>query len=176
MNAAMPSRAGTAVWGPDHHRAVKERFGHCLTWGIFGEDLPDERNRVELSSELTDTTGLPAPKIVYDVSGNSHRLLGFHVEQATRSLLESGAVRVETLQLMRSAGWHLLGTARMGTDPTSSVVDAWGGAHDVENLYIVDGSVFVTSGGVNPTNTIAALALRAADGLIERRADQKVPA
>ena len=55
---------------------------------------------------------------------------------------------------MRSAGWHLLGTARMGTDPATSVVDPWGKAHDVDNLYVVDGSVFVTAGGVNPTNTI----------------------
>jgi choline dehydrogenase-like flavoprotein len=77
---------------------------------------------------------------------------------------------------MRNAGWHLLGTARMGSDPASSVVDPWGKTHDVDNLYVVDGSVFVTCGGVNPTNTISSLALRFADGLIERRADQRVPA
>ena len=77
---------------------------------------------------------------------------------------------------MRSAGWHLLGTARMGTDPATSVVDPWGKTHDVDNLYVVDGSVFVTAGGVNPTNTICALALRFADRLVERRADQRVPA
>ncbi len=77
---------------------------------------------------------------------------------------------------MRSAGWHLLGTARMGDDPATSVVDRWGRAHDVDNLYVVDGSVFVTAGGVNPTNTIQSLALRFADRLVERRAQQRVPA
>jgi choline dehydrogenase-like flavoprotein len=64
----------------------------------------------------------------------------------------------------------------MGSDPATSVVDPWGKAHDIDNLYVVDGSVFVTAGGVNPTNTISALALRFADGLVERRARQRVPA
>jgi choline dehydrogenase-like flavoprotein len=176
LNAAMPARAGDAVWGREHHRRVKERFGHCLSWGIFGEDLPDERNRVELDPELADGAGLPAPKVVYTISENSRRLLDFHVERARESLLEAGAVSVDVLSPMRSAGWHLLGTARMGNDPATSVVDPWGKTHDVDNLYVVDGSVFVTAGGVNPTNTISSLALRFADGLVERRSQQRVPA
>lgn len=68
--------------------------------------------------------------------------------------------------LLRESGWHIMGTARMGDDPASSVVDWWGRAHDVANLYVVDGSVFVTSGGVNPTSTIMALALRTADRMV----------
>ena len=63
------------------------------------------------------------------------------------------------------AGWHLMGTARMGLDPGRSVVNAWGRSHDVKNLFIVDGSVFVTAGGVNPTNTIQAFALHVADSI-----------
>jgi choline dehydrogenase-like flavoprotein len=176
MSAAMPARAGSAVWGPEHHRHVRDRFGHCLSWGIFGEDLPDERNRVELDPEHVDGAGLPGAKVAYATSENSRRLLDFHVERATESMLEAGAVRVESLTMMRNAGWHLLGTARMGNDPATSVVDPWGKTHDIDNLYIVDGSVFVTSGGVNPTNTISSLALRFADGLVERRASQRVPA
>jgi hypothetical protein len=104
LNAAMPARAGEAVWGREHHRHVKERFGHCLSWGIFGEDLPDERNRVELDRELVDGAGLPAPKIVYTTSENSRRLLDFHVARASESLLEAGATRVDSLTSMRSAG------------------------------------------------------------------------
>ena len=56
-----------------------------------------------------------------------------------------------------------MGTARMGQDPAASVVDSVGRAHDVKNLFIVDGSVFVTSGGVNPTNTLQAISLYVAD-------------
>ncbi len=176
LNAALPARAGQGVWGPDHHSRVRERFGHCLSWGIFGEDLPDERNRVELDPGRSDSAGLPGAKVSYRLSDNSRRLLEFHVERAAESLREAGAIRVDMLTGMRAAGWHLLGTARMGLDPASSVVDPWGKAHDVENLYVVDGSVFVTSGGVNPTNTIASLALRFADGIVARRAGQRVPA
>ena len=68
-------------------------------------------------------------------------------------------------------GWHLLGTARMGTDPARSVVNEWGRSHDVKNLFIVDGSVFVTSGGVNPTSTIQAIALYIADQMKQRLAN-----
>jgi choline dehydrogenase-like flavoprotein len=66
---------------------------------------------------------------------------------------------------------HLMGTARMGTDPKTSVVDASNRAHDVPNLYVVDGSSFTTSAAVNPTNTIGALALRAADGIWRKRGE-----
>ena len=53
----------------------------------------------------------------------------------------------------------------MGHDPERSVVNGWGRSHDVKNLFIVDGSVFVTSGGVNPTTTIQAVALYIADSI-----------
>ena len=176
LNAALPVRAGDAVWGVEHHRHVRERFGHCLSWGIFGEDLPDANNRVLLDPELKDTSGLPAPKVLYRASDNSRRLLEFHVARASESMTEAGAHHVDASPFMRQSGWHLLGTARMGDDPGSSVVDRWGKAHDVGNLYVVDGSVFVTSGGVNPTSTITALALRFADHMVEQRADQRVSA
>ena len=72
---------------------------------------------------------------------------------------------------VRPTGWHLLGTARMGDDPERSVVNGWGRSHDVKNLFIVDGSVFVTSGGVNPTPTIQAVALYVADAMKQRLAN-----
>jgi choline dehydrogenase-like flavoprotein len=175
INAALPSRAGDQVWGPDHHLHVRARFGRGASWGLFGEDLPDETNRVTLSPVVTDSSGVPAPELHYKVSQNSRRLLDFHIEKASESMLAAGAHTVEVDRLMRYSGWHLLGTARMGDDPATSVVDRWNRSHDVANLYVVDGSCFVTSGGVNPTSTICALALRAADHLIETRVEQKVP-
>ncbi len=175
INAALPSRAGDAVWGADHHLHMRARFGRGASWGLFGEDLPDPHNRVVLSSSVTDSSGVPAPELHYKVSANSRRLLDFHIEKASESLVAAGAHTVEVDRLMRYSGWHLLGTARMGDDPDSSVVDRWNRAHDVANLYIVDGSCFVTSGGVNPTSTICALALRAADHLVESRYNQMVP-
>jgi choline dehydrogenase-like flavoprotein len=75
----------------------------------------------------------------------------------------SGAMATVAEAPLRLAGWHLMGTARMGNDPRTSVVNSWGRCHDVRNLFIVDGSIFVTSAAVNPTNTIQALALHIAD-------------
>jgi choline dehydrogenase-like flavoprotein len=83
----------------------------------------------------------------------------------------AGALDIRTEGPIRYAGWHLLGTARMGLDPARSVVNGWGRSHDVRNLFIVDGSVFVTSGGVNPTSTIQAVALYIADAMKARLAN-----
>jgi choline dehydrogenase-like flavoprotein len=176
INAALPSRAGTQVWGPDHHLHVRSHLGRGANWGLFSEDLPDEANRVSLSATAIDSSGIAAPKLHYAISDNSRRLLDFHIARASESLLEAGAHTIEVDRLMRYSGWHLLGTARMGDDPATSVVDRWNKAHDVPNLYVVDGSCFVTSGGVNPTSTISALALRAADHIVETRFEQRVPA
>jgi len=156
-------------WGTGHHRHVRERFGRAAHWGLVCEDLPDEENRIELSRSLTDGSAMPAPRMVYRIDQNSHALCDWHIGRATESLYESGAWDVK-VDLRYPANGHFMGTARMGDDPTRSVVDRWCMTHDSPNLGIIDGSVFVTSGGVNPTSTIAALALRAADHLIEKRA------
>jgi choline dehydrogenase-like flavoprotein len=176
IRAAIPTRAGVSVWGPAHHEHLRAYLGRTASWGIFGEDLPDPENRVTLDPDLVDSSGIPAPKLRYKVGENSRRLLDFQVARARESLEAAGAYKVEEERLMRYSGWHLLGTARMGDDPASSVVDRWGKAHEVDNLYIVDGGVFVTSGGVNPTSTIAAIAARTAEHLIQTRKDQRVPA
>lgn len=175
LNAALASvRQG--IWGEQIHASVKRSLGHSVMWGIIGEDLPEEGNRVTLDPELTDDSGLPAPKVRYRMSENSRRLLEFHCARASESLLAAGASETIVTPQVRGTGWHLMGTACMGDDPTSCVVDRWCRSHDVPNLLIVDGSVFVTSAGVNPTPTIAALALRAADRLISQRRLQPTPA
>ena len=114
-------------------------------WGIIAEDLPEESNRVVLDPTLKDSDGNPAPKLVYRMSDNSRRLLDFHLEKAKESLLEAGAYEVVIAPLIRETGWHILGTCRMGNDPATSVVDAWGKCHDIDNLFILDGSSWPTS-------------------------------
>jgi len=176
INAALPSRAGTQVWGPEHHLHVRTHLGHGANWGLFAEDLPDEANQITLSKSVTDLSGIAAPEVHYSMADNARRMLDFHIERASESLLEAGAYKIEVDRLMRYSGWHLLGTTRMGDDRATSVLDRWNRTHDVPNLYVVDGSCFVTSSGVNPTSTIVAIALRAADHLVETRAYQAVPA
>jgi choline dehydrogenase-like flavoprotein len=110
LNAALPSRAGNSVWGKEHHAPVRGHLGHSLSWCISGEDLPDEANRVEIDDSLTDSSGIPAPKVTYCVGENSRRLLDFNIERAHLSFAEAGAHRTAVESLMRLSGWHLLGT------------------------------------------------------------------
>ncbi|MDA1296801.1 MAG: GMC family oxidoreductase [Chloroflexi bacterium] len=160
-------------WGEGHHEEFAERFGKSSLLAVISEDLPEERNRVELDRAIKDSNGIPAPKVFYRVSNNTRRLLDHGIRNAERVLLAAGAHRTEANPMLRAGGWHLMGTARMGDDPERSVVDGNCQAHDVDNLFVIDGSVFVTSGAVNPTPTIQAIALRAADYICRERTDLK---
>jgi choline dehydrogenase-like flavoprotein len=82
----------------------------------------------------------------------------------------AGAIETEVSPLIRDCGWHLMGTAVMGRDPETSVVDEFGAVHDVPGLYVMDASTFPTSSGMNPTATIMAVAARSVLQLIETRA------
>jgi choline dehydrogenase-like flavoprotein len=161
--AAMGFNTGEIPWGPGHHEAFQKRFDHSATIVVMAEDLPEAHNRVTLDPEITDSHGIPAPKVSYQLSENSRKILDHGLDRATEAMEAAGANDVATTALMRNSGWHLLGTARMGKDPERSVVNSWGRAHDVRNLFIVDGSIFVTAGAVNPTSTIQALALYIGD-------------
>jgi choline dehydrogenase-like flavoprotein len=164
LAAALGGLSGQPVgWGSDHHQEFHERFGHTIGITIMTEDLPEEHNRVTLDPHLTDAHGIPAPKIQYTVSENTGKMLDHGIKRAGEALEAAGARKLTWARLRRNAGWHLLGTARMGDDPNNSVVDRWGRAHDVPNLFIIDGSIFTTSACINPTSTIEALALRTAD-------------
>ena len=163
--------SGRIPWGSGHHDAFEKYYDRSISVGVCAEDLPEEHNRVELDDKLCDSNGIPAPKIVYTASENSLKMLEHGVSKAAEALEAAGAIEVNKAPFpLRMAGWHLLGTARMGTNPETSVVNEWGRSHDVRNLFLVDGSVFVTSGGVNPTTTIQAVALYIADAMKQRLA------
>lgn len=155
--------AGHLPWGPDHHHAYAELFDRTMGIVAICEDLPEPHNRVTLDPLLVDAEGIPAPKITYRLSDNSRTMLDYAVARAKEVLEASGAKTVSAEAPLKVAGWHLMGTARMGTDPDTSVVNDWGRCHDVRNLFIIDGSIFVTGAGVNPTCTIQALALYIGD-------------
>ena len=157
--------SGRVPWGAGHHQEFRKRYGHNANFVVLAEDLPEETNQVVLDPALTDTHGIPIPRVKYKISDNSYKMLHHGVARATEAMEAAGARIEETASAFQLEAWHLMGTARMGTDPGNSVVDRWGAAHDVPNLFLVDGSVFVTSAGVNPTPTIQALALRTAEYL-----------
>lgn len=157
-------------WGSRHHERFEQLFGRVATFAISCEDLPDPANRVVLDPTEVDRHGVPAARIFYSPDENSRHMIRHGLDAAGRVLREAGAVEVLENALLDQTGFHLMGTARMGDDPAASVVDSDCRTHDVPNLLIIDGSVFASSAPVNPTPTIQALALRAAERLMESRA------
>ncbi len=163
LDTALGGVVGQPVpWGANHHEEFNRRMGRLATLLVLADDLPEERNRIVLDDNLTDSDGIPAPKLIYSYSENTKRILDFGIEKGTELMKAAGAIDVLVNPRVREV-FHLMGTARMGNDPETSVVNKWGRSHDIPNLFIIDGSVFVTGGSANPTSTIQALALRFAD-------------
>jgi 2-methyl-1,2-propanediol dehydrogenase len=178
---ALGSHSGAVMpAGPEHHAAFRRRFAHGFGILCVGDDLPLPDNRVTLSETETDSDGLPAPKIAYALHPNDRRMMDFAVERAVELAAACGAFDVKVNRFLNAAGryappaWHLLGTCRMGTDPEISVTNQWGQTWEVPNLYLMDGSLLPTGAAVNPTSTIAALALRNASRLRDTFAEARV--
>ncbi len=153
-------------WGSEHREKFDDIYPYCAGLTVVTEDLPEESNSVTLDPDLTDSDGVPAPKITYRVSDNTWKMIAHGEARAEEALLAAGARKIigkGSDKVWWRAGWHQMGTCRMGDDPDRSVVNGWGRSHDVRNLFIVDGSIFVTAGAVNPTSTIQALALYIGD-------------
>jgi choline dehydrogenase-like flavoprotein len=146
------------LWGNALLRDM-ERYNHQAGFGICGEVLPQERNRVTLADE-TDQYGLPIARVTFSLCDNDNRLVAHAVAQMTEAMRAAGGRDIwhETDNTA-----HLNGTARMGDDRHSSVVDGDCRSWDIHNLWVCDGSVFPTVGGVNPSLTIQAIACRTAD-------------
>ncbi|HIG43747.1 MAG: GMC family oxidoreductase [bacterium] len=163
--------SGRIPWGEGHHQAYRKYVNRLTGMVAICEDLPELHNTVTLDPELKDSNGIPAPKLDYTLSQNSKDMLAFSIARASEVLRAAGATDILSESPIAGGGWHLMGTARMGTDPENSVVNEWGRSHDVPNLFVIDGSIFVTSAGVNPTRTIQALALYVADSMKKRLAN-----
>jgi hypothetical protein len=113
------------AWGRDAHQLLREEFRHSIAILVLAEDLPEAHNRVALTDRM-EADGLPAVKVEYTLSEHSRRSLDFGLDRAEEVLRAAGAHRVVRLPLAPLTGWHLLSTARMGTDPATSVTDARG--------------------------------------------------
>jgi choline dehydrogenase-like flavoprotein len=164
--------SGRIPWGADHHDGYRSLSDRVMAVAAVCEDLPEVHNEVVLDPVLKDSNGIPAAKVNYRISKNSRRMLAFAADRGCEVFEAAGAVEIlRVLAPLDNAGWHNLGTARMGVDPDKSVVNEWGRTHDVRNLFVIDGSLFVTSGGLNPTSTIQALALYIADAIKRRLSD-----
>jgi choline dehydrogenase-like flavoprotein len=135
-----------------------QKYNHMAGLSPVAETEPRPQNRVELADE-TDQYGLRIPRVVFSYSDNDRRLQAHSVRFMSQMLEAAGGRDLSTSKDTS----HLLGTCRMGDDRATSVVNADGRSWDIANLWICDGSLFPTSGGVNPSLTIQALACRMGD-------------
>jgi choline dehydrogenase-like flavoprotein len=148
------------LWGPEF-TAMMDGYANTAGMWIVGEDMPQETNRVTLNSAVKDQHGLPVPNVHFDDHANDVAMRD-HGYAAAMSIYEAvGALSVHHTPPYPST--HNLGSCRMSERADDGVVDRWGRAHDVPNLFVSDGSVMTTGGAANPTLTIVALAMRQAD-------------
>ena len=153
------------AWGWGMRRVMMD-YNHWCALGVLGEILPWADNRVEIAEEK-DTFGIPVAKVTFSMKENDKKIAKAGVAKTTEIMFAAGAE--EVVQEARYA--HLVGGARMGMDPTTSVTDSFGRTHDIPNLFICDGSILPTQGSANPGLTIQSLAARTADFLISNGPD-----
>lgn len=157
-----PSNGG---WGRDITSAL-DKYDHLSGVWICGEDLPMEKNGVTLHDSRKDQYGLPVPIVYKGDHPNDEKVRRHGQAQATKCYEAVGAER--TFLVPDFPASHNVGTNRMSARPADGVVNKWGQTHDIDNLFVSDGSQFTSSGAENPTLTIVALALRQAEHIAAR--------
>ncbi|WP_273484160.1 GMC family oxidoreductase [Desulforamulus ruminis] len=165
LSKNLVSSAG--IWGKKLYDIMKD-FNFYAQITLVGEVLPNPDNSVTLSNEK-DEYGIPRPLVTFSYGKNDNKLIAHGVAKAQEILEAMGG---EPAFVIPDTG-HLMGGCRMGKDPSTSVVDGFCRSHDIPNLYICSASVFVTSGGCNPTETVMAIAARTADHVIEMAAKKE---
>jgi choline dehydrogenase-like flavoprotein len=168
INWSLPDRP---AWGADAKAVDREFFDHSMAAAMVVHDMPQHDNRVELDDHVVDAWGLPVARISLTPHENDLAMGRFLIDRNAEILEAAGASRVQRVYIDRITGncSHQHGTARMGDYPDSSVLDRNCRAHEVQNLFVVDGSPFPTATGANPTLTIMANAWRVAEHIVETR-------
>jgi choline dehydrogenase-like flavoprotein len=150
-------------WGAAYKRQLRALYAHTMQVQVSTTSLAVETNTITLDPDVKDRFGRPVLRATYRDHPDDLEMVRFLNQRGIELMEAAGAQRVREMPVHESTlGAHLLGTCRMGNDARTSVVDRFHRAHDVPNLFICDGSSFVTSGRGQPTMTIQALAFRAA--------------
>ena len=167
-------------WGAQHKQLMRQGAirDHLAGLSMVGEDMPQLANRVDLDPHIRDVYGFPVPRITrsahqFETAASAYygpklqAICGAAPNALTSTFIPVGVGAATTggdgsVFAGTASTAHVMGTARMGDDPASSVADHFGQVHEVEGLYLGDGSVFVSAGGMNPSLTIMALSLRMA--------------
>jgi glucoside 3-dehydrogenase (cytochrome c) catalytic subunit len=166
--AEYPGHAGDMPgFGAAFKKRVRDNYPAVIGYGGFGEVLARPENQVSLDPEVKDAWGLPVLRFDYRFSDNELKMAKDMAATGEEMLRAVGAENIVVSSDVLTEGWsiHELGTARMGSDPKTSVTNSFGQTHDVKNLFVVDGSIFVSASCQNPTWSILALCWRAMDYL-----------
>ncbi|MGH9765491.1 MAG: GMC oxidoreductase, partial [Blastocatellia bacterium] len=165
----MPETTIAPGFGAEYKKFVRDYAGAVVGMGAFGEVLARYENYVDLDPEVKDKHGIPVLHFNYKFGDNEKKMCEDMGETAKEMFEAAGIQIFEVHKRMLTEGWsiHELGTARMGNDPKTSVVNQFQQSHDVKNLLVVDGSTHVSASCQNPTWTIMALAWRSCDHLAD---------
>ena len=157
-------------YGRSYKKKVRDHAGAFIYMYGLGEVLPRFENQVSLDPELKDNFGIPVLRFDYKYSDNEKNMCTDMVTSMLEAFEDAGMeiTKVQKDLLVEGSSVHEVGTARMGDDPKTSVLNKYQQAHDVKNLFVVDGAGFVSNGCQNPTWTILALAWRASDYIFEQ--------
>lgn len=169
----MRKKLGQLNFGKNFFDDVYNYYGKTVSAAIICEDLPELKNMVSLDYNNIDNDGMPNVKLQYSVSKNSKKLMSHGIKNCTKLLIEAGAKKIISFGPVKHTGWHIMGTAKMGKNKTNSVVNQNGQCHDIQNLFIVDSSIFCSSSGMNIVSTICALSLKISDFIKKKIKNEK---
>jgi len=169
-HSIFPSGTEAPGFGAAFKQRVRDHSGAFIGLGGFGEVLARYENYVDLDPQMQDAWGIPSLRFHYQFSDNEKKMCEDMATTAKEMLEAAGIEIIGVDKNILTEGWsiHELGTARMGTDPKTSVLNQFQQSHDVKNLFVVDGSSHVSASCQNPTWTIMALAWRSCDHLADQ--------
>ena len=159
----------TPRWGLGHKQAM--RSWHRRSIVVMGptQQIPSATARMTVDPVVRDKYGSPVPRFEGNVHPHTFEIGDMQSRRAEAWLKEAGAIYTNPMgshPTLVNAGQHQAGTCRMGDDPRGSVVNKFCQVHDVDHVFVIDGSVHVTNGGFNPALTIMAIAYYASDALV----------
>src|SRR4030095_13513733 len=169
-SGATPDAKYFPCWGAELQKQMDSHRGAGVGTTIMGEVLPRFENHVALDPKVTDAWGIPVLNINCRYTDNEFNMAKDAVETISEVCREAGFEVLNRNDKMYPPGYsiHELGTCRMGDNPKTSVLNKWDQSHHITNLFVVDGSSFVTGGSQKPTMTILALSMRASGELGEK--------
>ena len=174
INWGLPDRP---AWGAQAKQMDREFYNHSFAIAMVLHDMPQHENRVDLDEQVKDAWGLPVARITLRPHPNDLAQGRWIIDHNAEILEAAGAKKVYRVYIERVTGncSHQHGTTRMGNDSETSVLNKWCQAHEVDNLFVVDGGPFPTATGVNPTLSIMANAWRVSEHIADRYNAEHTP-